>query len=212
MTDPVSHLRKEYGTAELSRSSASDDPIEQFRRWFDDCRRAEVPEPNAMTLCTVGPDGRPSGRMVLLKAFDHNGFTFFTNFESRKARDLSANPYAGLVFWWPVLERQVRIEGTTEQVDGGSADDYFATRPRESQLGAWASSQSRPIRSRVQLEARFRAFEEQFPESVPRPAHWGGYRLKPDRIEFWQGRAGRLHDRLQYSRSGDQWHIERLAP
>jgi pyridoxamine 5'-phosphate oxidase len=150
--------------------------------------------------------------MVLLKGFDHDGFAFFTNYESRKSQDLAANPYASLVFWWRELERQVRIEGVSERLDGAAADEYFRTRPRESQLGAWASPQSRPLSSRAELEARLRAIEQRYPADVPRPRHWGGFRLRPDQVEFWQGRTGRLHDRLRYTKGRDNWIVERLAP
>jgi pyridoxamine 5'-phosphate oxidase len=190
----------------------SSDPIEQFGEWFQDCQRAGVVEPNAMTLSTVGRGGRSSSRMVLLKGFDGSGFTFFTNYESRKARELDANPYASLVFWWQVLERQVRVEGRVERLSGKAADEYFESRPRESQLGAWASPQSRPLKSRDELEARYRSVAERYPVRVPRPEYWGGFLLRPERLEFWQGRAGRLHDRIVYRAEGEAWRVERLAP
>ncbi len=212
MQDPAASLRQEYGRRELTRKGMLSDPIEQFREWFQDCQRSGVVEPNAMTLSTVGDGGRPSSRMVLLKGFDESGFTFFTNYESRKARELEANPYASLVFWWQAVERQVRVEGVTERVADQAADRYFESRPRESQLGAWASPQSRPLKSRDELEDRYRSFAERYPDGIPRPQHWGGFLLRPECIEFWQGRAGRLHDRILYRRDGEGWLLDRLAP
>ncbi|MDX1740448.1 MAG: pyridoxamine 5'-phosphate oxidase [Rhodothermales bacterium] len=212
MNDTVASLRQEYGIREMTLDGMSSDPIEQFREWFQDCRRAKIVEPNAMTLSTVGPGGRPSSRMVLLKGFDERGFTFFTNYESRKGRELDANPQASLVFCWQTLERQIRIEGNTERLGEQVAEEYFQSRPRETQLGARASPQSEPLESRQELEDRYRLFSERYPHGVPRPEHWGGYLLRPDRVEFWQGRSGRLHDRILYRRAGDVWETVRLAP
>ncbi len=210
--DPVGSLRQEYGRSELTEKSVSTDPVEQFRRWFEEARAADIAEPNAMALSTVGPDGRPSSRMVLLKGFDRGGFTFFTNYESRKAVDLAVTPQASLLFWWQPLERQIRIEGVVERVDGQRADEYFRSRPRNSQISAWVSPQSRPLASREDLETRRTEFEERFPGEIPRPEHWGGFRLIPDCFEFWQGRSGRLHDRIRFTGGAARWRIDRLAP
>lgn len=210
----VAALRKEYQLRALREEEVAADPITQFARWFDDALAAQVPEPNAMTLATVTPEGRPAARIVLLKDFGIEGFDFYTNTESRKGQELAATPYAALVFWWQVLERQVRIEGTVSRVPEAVADAYFGSRPRESQLGAWASPQSQPLPDRAGLEQRFAAVAARYEgQAVPRPPHWGGYRVQPVRIEFWQGRLGRLHDRLCFQRRNDgSWHLERLAP
>jgi pyridoxamine 5'-phosphate oxidase len=214
MTTDIADMRRDYGARGLTEAELLGDPIAQFERWFEDAKRAEVPEPNAMTLATVGADGQPSARVVLLKGVDPRGLVFFTNFASRKSQELAANARAALVFWWGPLARQVRFEGTVERVDAAAADDYFATRPRGSQIGAWASAQSSVIASREVLEQAARSYEERFAASaVPRPEFWGGFRLLPVRVEFWQGRGDRLHDRLRYARNGGAaWRIERLAP
>jgi pyridoxamine 5'-phosphate oxidase len=200
--------------AGLTEAEADADPIRQFARWFQEALAAGVPEANAMTLATCSPDGRPAARVVLLKGYDQNGFTFFTNYTSRKARELTANPQAALVFFWPEMKRQIRIEGTTSPTTADESDAYFASRPADSQLGAWASDQSAVIGSREELEARFRLMQGRFAGgAVPRPPHWGGYRLAPDLLEFWQGRPFRLHDRLCYTRQADgTWKRQRLAP
>ncbi|MEP0547774.1 MAG: pyridoxamine 5'-phosphate oxidase [Rhodothermales bacterium] len=212
-TANVADLRRTYTLADLSEQGADADPLRFFERWFDEAVSAEVREPNAMTLATLGADGQPAARIVLLKGVDAEGFVFYTNYESRKARELEAHPRAALVFWWEALERQVRIEGTVGRVDAAESDAYFASRPRGSRLGAWASDQSRPIADRAVLEEKLAEVEAAYPgDAVPRPPHWGGYRLTPTLFEFWQGRASRLHDRLEYTPGPDGWTIRRLAP
>ena len=209
----VADLRRAYTLADLSEQDADPDPFRFFERWFDEAIHAEVREPNAMTLATLGADGQPAARIVLLKGMDAQGFVFFTNYESRKARELEAHPRAALVFWWEALERQVRIEGAVERVDAAESDAYFASRPRGSRLGAWASDQSRPIADRSVLEEKLAEVAAAYPgDAVPRPPHWGGFRLVPTLFEFWQGRASRLHDRLEYTPGSDGWTIRRLAP
>lgn len=199
---------------ELDEKSVDADPFKLFRRWFDEAIGSGSRLPDAMTLATATKEGKPSARMVLLKQVDDQGFVFYTNYNSRKARELDANPYAALVCYWVGLDRQVRVEGSVERVSAAESDEYFHTRPRESQIGAITSPQSEAIESREFLEQRFREFENMYRDlSVPRPSHWGGYRLKPEVIEFWQNREGRLHDRIVYERQGDgSWTIQRLAP
>ena len=213
ISDPAA-MRRDYAARGLTEEDLLGDPIAQFQSWFEDACRAEVFEPNAMTLATVGADGQPSARIVLLKGVDRRGLAFFTNLMSRKSRELDANASAALVFWWGPLARQVRFEGTVERVADAEADAYFASRPRGSQIGAWASPQSAVIADRRALEEAARAHEERFGASaVPRPEFWGGFRLLPLRAEFWQGRTDRLHDRLRYSRDASGgWRLERLAP
>ncbi len=212
--DPkLTAMRQEYTATGLSEDDVLPDPVEQFRRWFDDAHRAEVYEPNAMALATVDADGQPSVRTVLLKGLDQRGLAFYTNLGSRKARALQANRRASLMFWWGPLERQVRFEGGVTRVEDAEADAYFASRPRDSQIGAWASEQSAVIPGRAALEDAELRYRERFGAGeVPRPEFWGGFRLLPDCVEFWQGRRGRLHDRLRYRRVGGVWTIERLAP
>ena len=213
----IAHLRTEYKRATLDESQVDADPYRQFARWFDEALKAKIPEANAMTLATSGAGGRPAARIVLLKSFDPRGFVFFTNYASRKGHELAAQPHAALLFHWVELERQVRIEGTVGMVEDAESDEYYASRPRPSQLGAWASPQSRTISGRAALEARFAEFEAQYKKAenaVPRPPHWGGYRLVPEMLEFWQGRRSRMHDRIRYRRDIDTggWTIDRLAP
>jgi len=197
----------------LDEKTIDRDPIKQFQTWLNDAFEAGLPLPEAMTLATATPDGKPSARMVLLKQVDHDGFVFYTNYNSAKARQLDANPYAALVFYWAKLDRQVRIEGSVSRTSRDESREYFATRPRESQIGAWASEQSEEIESRAVLEQRAAELEKQYGAGeIDCPEHWGGYRLKPERIEFWKSRIGRLHDRILYQREGDAWTITRLAP
>ncbi|MEJ7843322.1 MAG: pyridoxamine 5'-phosphate oxidase [Rubrobacter sp.] len=213
MARNVADLRKEYTRAGLAESDVDPEPVEQFRRWFDEALGAGLHEPNAMIVATASPDGLPSARVVLLKGFDRRGFVFYTNYEGRKGRELEENPRAALLFYWGELERQVRIEGTTSRVSGEESDAYYAGRPRGSRLGALASEQSRVVGSREVLEGRIRTLEAEYEgRDVPRPAFWGGYRVEPEAMEFWQGRENRLHDRLAYRRGEVGWKIERLQP
>lgn len=206
-------LRKSYERGELEEHLADDDPLRQFGRWLQEAVDARVPEPNAMTLATVGADGRPSTRVVLIKGFDAGGIVWYTNYRSRKGRELEGRPFAALQFHWVELERVVRIEGAVHRVDDAESDAYFASRPLDSRIGAWASPQSEVIESRAVLVANAARYGAQFLMNPPRPPHWGGFRLVPDRWEFWQGRRSRLHDRLQYRRQADgHWLRERLAP
>jgi pyridoxamine 5'-phosphate oxidase len=208
------HLRVDYGRAQLDEADVAPDPIDQFTRWFEDARAAGVPEANAMTLATTDPSGTPSARIVLLKSFDSRGFSFYTNYDSRKGRELAANPRAALCFFWQPLERQVRIEGVVERVDRAESEAYFHGRPRQAQIGAWVSQQSRPITSRAELERLEAELQKRFGDGpVPLPEYWGGFRVVPHAIEFWQGRPSRLHDRLLYTRSqSGAWTIQRLSP
>jgi len=210
----LAELRKNYSLGSLDIADVDHDPFGQFDKWFQQAIDAKLPEPNAMTLATVDSRGRPSSRIVLIKGVDERGFVFFTNYESRKGRELDANPHASLLFHWIELERQVRIEGRVVKTDAQQSDAYFVSRPLESRIGAWASNQSQVIESRSQLEVREREISLQYGENPPRPPHWGGYRLVPDAIEFWQGRPSRLHDRLLFTRADESsnWQIARLSP
>ncbi|WP_047866220.1 pyridoxamine 5'-phosphate oxidase [Rubrobacter aplysinae] len=214
MEDSVARLRREYTRTGLSENEAQPDPVEQFRRWFEAALEAGLHEPNAMTLATADSSGAPSARIVLLKGYDEHGFVFYTSYTGRKAAELEENPRAALVFYWGKLERQVRVEGEVSRLLAEESDAYFASRPWGSRIGAHVSEQSRPIDSRAALERRQRELEERYAgREVPRPAGWGGYRLAPQRVEFWQGRESRLHDRLLYTPDDSGgWEITRLQP
>ena len=209
----IADLRKDYQQASLSETDVNTDPFEQFGTWFEEALKADVAEANAMSLSTVNAEGRPSSRIVLIKEFDHRGFCWFTNYDSAKGHDLAANPYAALLFFWTALERQVRIEGKIEKITAEENDAYFHSRPLGSRQSAHASQHSQPIAHRAALEQQLAAVLEKFGDQPPRPEHWGGYRLVPEKIEFWQGRSSRLHDRIVYTRNADQtWSITRLQP
>lgn len=209
----LNDLRRDYATGGLSEGDLAPDPVSMFRRWMHDAVTAGLYEPNAFVLASVGEDGTPASRMLLLKGLDQRGFVFFSNYTSRKGSEIAANPRVSLLFPWHQLERQVRVEGTAERLGGAENDAYFAGRPRAAQLGAWASPQSEVVPDRTALDDRYREVVARFGDAdVPRPEHWGGYLVAPEVVEFWQGGLGRMHDRLRYRRAGDGWTIDRLAP
>jgi pyridoxamine 5'-phosphate oxidase len=212
LLDDVAALRREYADRGLAEGDLAADPVTMFGAWFDEAREAGLYEPNAMVVATVSSEGQPSSRMVLLKGYSAAGFVFFTNLRSRKGAELAVEPRCALLFPWHPLERQVRIEGAAELLPRADVAAYFATRPRESRLGAHASHQSRVVASRAELDAAYAAAAAAYPGEVPVPEEWGGYRVRPEAVEFWQGRPGRMHDRLVYRRDGDGWRTERLAP
>jgi pyridoxamine 5'-phosphate oxidase len=206
-------LRQEYGRASLDERDVSPDPFVQFRAWFEQALARDLPEPNAMTLATASAENRPSARVVLLKGFDERGFVFYTNLQSRKGRELDANPFAALVFFYPTLERQIRVEGRVEAISPEESDAYYLSRPLGSRVGAWASRQSEVVADRATLDRRLSELETQAREApLPRPPYWGGLRVVPEVFEFWQGRPNRMHDRLRYRREGESWIVERLEP
>lgn len=210
--DPIAQLRKNYTFGQLSETEVPLNPLNLFQVWFDQAIKAECPEPNSMTLATADKAGNPSARIVLLKGADEAGFTFFTNYESQKGKELAIRPQAALLFHWHELERQIRIKGMVERVSAAESDQYFHSRPAASRIGAWASPQSTEIPNREFLEEAEKAFAANFGDQPPRPEHWGGYRLHPTEIEFWQGRPSRLHDRIHYQLESTHWRIARLAP
>ena len=214
MKQDIASLRAEYTRTVLEESLVASDPMVQFEKWFQEAVAAEVTEPNAMTLATADAQGIPSARMVLLKGLEHGGFAFYTHYESQKGRELSENPYAALVFWWAALERQVRVAGSIRQLPSAISDAYFATRPRGSQIGAWASQQSAVLSSRADLESEEARLTAEFSNAtvIPRPPNWGGYLLVPKEVEFWQGRPSRLHDRIRYTNRDGAWQLARLSP
>ena len=208
----LSHVRQDYLNAALSEDDVDENPLAQFAQWFNEAQAAQVAEPNAMTLATVGTDGRPSARIVLIKEARADGVVWFTNYDSRKGQDLAANNHAAVLFFWQPLARQVRIEGVVSRISDADSDEYYHSRPVNSRLGAWSSPQSEVIDSREVLASNLQSFVEKFGDAPPRPAHWGGYILKPTYFEFWQGRASRLHDRIAYQLNDGVWQIVRLAP
>lgn len=212
--DRVEALRREYKRDGISEESVKKNPVDQFEIWFGEALESDLTDANAMTLATATADGKPSSRIVLLKGFDNNGFRFYTNYSSRKGKELQENPHAALCFYWPALERQIRVEGKVSKLSREQSAKYFQSRPRDSQIGAWASNQSSGIGSREKLETKFEEFRQKFEgEEVPLPDFWGGYLLNPKKIEFWQGRTGRLHDRIVYKKDSDgNWSIRRLSP
>jgi pyridoxamine 5'-phosphate oxidase len=213
MDKTIADLRKDYSLEGLGETEVDPNPFIQFKKWFEQSLAAQLPEPNAMTIATTTTDGKPSARMVLLKDFDERGFVFFTNYNSRKGQELAENPQAALVFWWAELERQVRILGSVEKVSESESDYYFESRPPKSRLGAWASNQSEIIPNREVLEERMQELQDKYEnQEIPRPRHWGGFRVIPTEIEFWQGRSSRLHDRLLYTHVDGSWKIQRLSP
>jgi pyridoxamine 5'-phosphate oxidase len=214
MSNDFSQARVSYERGALDAGSVDADPFKQFGRWFDAALAAELLEPYAMTVATVGIDGQPSARIILLRGWDEHGFAFFTNYESQKGREIAHTPRAALLFYWASLEQQIRVEGTVERLSAADSDAYFQQRPRGHRLSAWASRQSAVVPDRRYLETKMADYERRYPQDVPRPEYWGGYRVKPNRLEFWQGRPDRVHDRILYRRAtaGGAWVIERLSP
>jgi pyridoxamine 5'-phosphate oxidase len=209
----INSLRHDFSLESLDEKDVHKNPINQFSKWFTEAVDSKVNEPNAMTVCTATKDGKPSARILLLRNFDDNGFVFYTNYKSRKGKEIVENPHAAILFFWPELERQIRIEGVLSKQSTEVSDLYFSSRPRSSKLGAWTSAQSQVIESRKVLDEEYEKLSVKYPgEDVPRPEHWGGYILKPATIEFWQGRPSRLHDRILYTKENSNWKIERLAP
>ena len=213
MKKNIGSIRKDYTLQQLNEQEADENPFKQFQKWWDQAVESEIDEVNAMTLATVNKEGKPSARIVLLKDFNDKGFVFFTNYHSKKGTDIESNPFGCLVFFWKELERQIRIEGQIQKVDEEESTQYFLSRPIYSQIGAWASNQSAVVESRDVLENSFTQYQSTFAhKAITRPDHWGGYRLVPDNIEFWQGRSNRMHDRIQYTKKNDSWTKVRLAP
>ena len=213
MNKSIADIRKDYSLHSFNESDVASNPIQQFTKWWNDALASEIVEVNAMTLATSSKNGKPSARIVLLKGFDERGFVFFTNYESNKGKALDENLQAALVFFWKEIERQVRVEGTIEKISASESDEYFFSRPEDSRIGAWASPQSKVIEGRNILEENVQRFSNEFKNSIPRPPYWGGYRVMPELIEFWQGRSNRLHDRIQYTKTGSgSWKVDRLAP
>jgi pyridoxamine 5'-phosphate oxidase len=209
----IADLRKKYTKGGLVENQLPENPLELFKTWFQEALASEVVEPNAMALATVSPAGTPNVRMVLLKGIEDGAISFFTNFNSRKGQDLDVNPFASCTFWWAELERQVRISGTVKKIENSASEIYFRSRPRDSQIGAWASDQSKPLANRAELEKSFEKQTKRFDgEDIPKPDHWGGFQIQIQEIEFWQGRPGRLHDRIYYQLSSGKWNRQRLAP
>lgn len=213
MNKSIADIRRNYSLHSLNESDVASNPVEQFTRWWNDALASEIIEVNAMTLATSTKQGKPSARIVLLKGFDEKGFVFFTNYESKKGKTLDENPQAALIFFWKEIERQIRIEGVTEKISAAESDAYFFSRPEGSRIGAWASPQSKIIKNREVLEENAKRFSKEFKNSIPRPPYWGGCRVMPELIEFWQGRSNRLHDRIQYTKTHNgSWKVDRLAP
>ena len=214
MLSSISDIRRDYMLKSFDETHASSNPFDQFRDWWEEATSADIDEVNAMTLATVDGNGKPAARIVLLKGYTHDGFVFFTNYESAKGQDLAINPNAALLFFWKELERQIRIEGTVEKIDPADSDAYFHSRPAGSRIGAWVSPQSKVIPDRSFLENNYHELVKKYPDenTVPRPPHWGGFIVKPESFEFWQGRSSRLHDRLKYTKTKEGWNRERLAP